>query len=257
MILFIFLNFIKSDCTPKLIMNVSTKLYCTAISGNLEFTENEQEATPFCMRTGETMNEEMIQVCDNQEMEMAAETHNDQKLGAVDTDDGVDPREYPELSEGEDVVNGDMDGNYLGLTWTVQPSLMGTEKFGGMGIHLEPEHGTPSQNFNIIEVEDSFVRIVQGSLCVSVKVNKKTFLKEQSIPVAILCDPDDIYNRFVFIPQFNQDPEERKIVNEAKLEALVEAARVSSKVREKLGMDYLEIIGAAGTPFSNHGVTCE
>lgn len=104
----------------------------------------------------------------------------------------------------------------------------------GIPVHLDEEHKDGhNQLFLVVQMPASEVRLVIGEMCLTVDVDSMRVM-------ATRCSDEDDGNLFVLINAKSAHGKKEMSVDMAKLEALREAARVSQKVREKLGMDYLD-----------------
>lgn len=290
---------IRAEKKPKIIMNVATKKYVTAVGSDLLLTEERKSATPFCTKNGEGFNDELIQVCDDMELKNASEKPEsrnsksmDDKYDALNSKNKLNKPDLPpksimsmdrrsNLVGSGSLLDDDLDffsdnknknvkkdtekiedggisatsalgepkkthvkNEHSGLTITVQTPLMGSRKLTGSTVHLEPERPTRAQAFQIIELDDGSVRIINDNLCLSVKEFGGSVGKLDDKIIASACNKEDKNNKFKFIEESDpkNTPDSPRILDETKLAALKEVARVSPKLREKIGMDYLEMM---------------
>ncbi|KRH92283.1 hypothetical protein M153_82380002, partial [Pseudoloma neurophilia] len=258
--IFIFTNFILLILTrtPKLIKHLSTEKFLTAMGTDISLTEDQKGATQFCLKVVDGFNNLSIQLCDKDEVEQAEHNALEKKknteheklnshnvmtnnkdslrksslvgpLSAVEAIGGT--KKLRNLNPNEDSAR---------LSLTVQAPVLDTEKMTGIEVNLEPERPTPAQAFQIIQADDAgTVRIMNASLCLTLKESDGTIGKKSDQFVAAPCNPKDLNNQFMFIELSKGN---NRQLDETKLAALKEAARVSPKLREKIGMDYLELM---------------
>lgn len=266
--------------SPKIIQNITTKKYLSAMDRDLLLTDDKKSATPFCMKVGDGFNNLLIQICDDEDVvnqpEKIDEKEEDEKLNSkvklnsqqrpsskrnrgaedslrrsslIDRSLIADEKEDKKIEEGlsaESALGGIRKNTdfHSGLTLTVQGPLLGSEKLTGAEVILEPESPTLTQVFRILQADEmGTVRIMNENLCLTVKESKGSIGRKGDILIVAACYKEDLKNQFKFIDLSNAgNAESARILDETKLAALKEVARLSPKMREKIGMDYLEML---------------
>lgn len=247
--------FILTKRKPKLIQNVATSKYFSAVDRDLLLTEDKNSATPFCMKVGDGFNNLFIQVCDQgaaqpEKPEQSTSRSQSQQGDSLRRSNLIDSPSMggnkPRIEEGgsaESALGGirkNRDEN-IGLTLTVQEPVIGSEKLVGSEVLLEPERPTAAQAFRILQADElGTVRIMNENLCLTVNESEGSIGRKGGIVVVAACNKDDLNNQFRLLDSNDQGP--APTLDETKLAALKEVARVSPKMREKIGMDYLEMM---------------
>ncbi|ELA47253.1 hypothetical protein VCUG_01249 [Vavraia culicis subsp. floridensis] len=143
-----------------------------------------------------------------------------------------------EASEFNLKASGKINEEYIqadDMTLTVEMEKLKTEQNAGLTIYLDKEKKTEDQLFMVVQRPKGEVRFMIKDMCISVDINSEKI-------IAIQCSDDDINNLFKLLTT-HSEIKQMPPINRAKLEALKEVARVSPKLREKIGMDYLDSLG--------------
>lgn len=217
---------------PRLILNLSTDRFIAAMGRELYLTEDRTAATFFCRKEAEGVNDEMIQICEDEELEMNTEPQEEAPNASFLVEQTTQ-RGFVKKSHSRN--------SHAGLTITLEP-VIESRRMDGTGVILEPESGNKQQSFQITELDNDTVRIANDKLCLSVMQSGGSVGHTGNQLVALPCDKLDKNNVFQFVGEV-ENVEPPRTIDEAKLAALKEVAKISPKLREKIGMDYLETLG--------------
>ncbi|ELQ74524.1 hypothetical protein THOM_2549 [Trachipleistophora hominis] len=121
------------------------------------------------------------------------------------------------------------------MTLTVEMEESKRDHNASLPIYFDKEKQTEDQLFLIVQRPKGEVRLMIKDMCLSVDIDHEKLIAAQ-------CLDNDINNLFKLLDA-QGETDNKPPINIAKLEALKEAAQVSPKLREKIGMDYLDSLG--------------